>query len=123
MARTARQLAALGVTMAVAMSGSNTTSLSKGLGQDELGIELDGKKLFDKETFGGNGRTCLTCHSKDTGTLTLADVQRIIEKADPERQVPDPRRAGRGRSRHDARPGTRHHSPDHPIAAMALAGG
>ncbi len=83
MARTARQLAALGVTMAVAMSGSNTTSLSKGLGQDELGIELDGKKLFDKETFGGNGRTCLTCHSKDTGTLTLADVQRIIEKADP----------------------------------------
>ena len=83
MARTARQLAALGVTMAVAMSGSNTTSLSKGLGQDELGIELDGKKLFDKETFGGNGRTCLTCHSKDTGTLTLADVQRIIEKSDP----------------------------------------
>ena len=84
MARTARQLAALGVTMAVAMSGSNTTSLSKGLGQDEFGIELDGKKLFDKETFGGNGRTCLTCHSKNTGTLTLADVQRIIEKADPD---------------------------------------
>ena len=84
MARTARQLAALGVTMAVAMGGSNTTSLSKGLGQDELGIELDGKKLFDKETFGGNGRTCLTCHRKDTGTLTLADVQRIIEKADPD---------------------------------------
>ena len=83
MARTARQLAALGVTMAVAMSGGSTSSLSKGLGQDELGIELDGKKLFDKETFGGNGRTCLTCHSKDTGTLTLADVQRIIEKADP----------------------------------------
>jgi cytochrome c peroxidase len=84
MARTARQLAALGVTMAVAMGGGNTTSLSRGLGQDELGIELDGKKLFDKETFGGNGRTCLTCHRKDTGTLTLADVQRIIEKADPD---------------------------------------
>ena len=84
MARTARQLAALGVTMAVAMGGGNTTSLSRGLGQDELGIELDGKKLFDKETFGGNGRTCLTCHRKDTGTLTVADVQRIIEKADPD---------------------------------------
>ena len=59
-------------------------SLSNGLAQDELGIKLDGKKLFDKETFGGNGRTCLTCHSKDTGTLTLSDVQRIIDKADPD---------------------------------------
>ena len=83
MARTSRQLAALGVTIALALSSSSIASLSNGLGQDELGIELDGKKLFDKETFGGNGRTCLTCHSKDTGTLTLADVQRIIDKADP----------------------------------------
>ena len=46
--------------------------------------ELNGKKLFEKETFGGNGRTCQTCHSKHTGTLGLADVQRIIEKADPD---------------------------------------
>ena len=84
MARTARQAAALGVAMAVAISGSNNLSLTQGLGQDELGIELDGKKLFDKETFGGNGRTCQTCHRKDTGTLTLADVQRIIDKSDPD---------------------------------------
>ena len=70
--------------MALALSSGSNPSLSNGLGQDELGIELDGKKLFDKETFGGNGRTCLTCHSKDTGTLTLADVQRIIDKADPD---------------------------------------
>ena len=84
MARTARQAAALGVTMAVAISGSNNLSLTQRLGQDELGIELDGKKLFDKETFGGNGRTCQTCHRKDTGTLTLADVQRIIDKSDPD---------------------------------------
>jgi len=82
MARTARQLAALSVTMALALSSSSDTSLSNGLAQDELGIELDGKKLFDKETFGGNGRTCLTCHRKDTGTLTLSDVQRIIDNAD-----------------------------------------
>jgi cytochrome c peroxidase len=81
MARTSRQLAALGVTLAFALSSGS--SLSKGLGQDELGIELDGKKLFERETFGGNGRTCRTCHSKETGTLTLADVQRIIDKADP----------------------------------------
>ena len=84
MARTVRQLVALGVTMAFAISGGSDLSLSNGLGQDELGMELDGKKLFERETFGGNGRTCLTCHSKDTGTLTLADVQRIIDKADPD---------------------------------------
>ena len=47
-------------------------------------MELNGKKLFEKETFGGNGRTCQTCHSKHTGTLSLADVQRIIDKADPD---------------------------------------
>ena len=84
MARTSRQLAALGVTMALALSSGSYTSLSNALAQDELGIKLDGKKLFDEETFGGNGRTCLTCHSKDTGTLTLSDVQRIIDKADPD---------------------------------------
>ena len=82
MARTSRQLATVGVTIALALS-SSSAPLSNGVGQDELGIELGGKKLFDKETFGGNGRTCLTCHSKESGTLTLADVQRIIDKADP----------------------------------------
>lgn len=83
MARTVRQLALAGVVIAVVLSGASDASLTNGLGQDERGLELDGKKLFEKATFGGNGRTCRTCHSKDTGTLTLADVQRIIEKADP----------------------------------------
>src|SRR5262245_38766957 len=27
-----------------------------------------GRRLFERETFGGNGRTCSTCHSADTGT-------------------------------------------------------
>ena len=84
MARTVRQLALLGATIAFAISGASDVSFSNGLGQNELGIELDGKKLFEKATFGGNGRTCRTCHSKDTGTLTLPDVQRIIDKADPD---------------------------------------
>ena len=26
-----------------------------------------GRQLFERETFGGNGRTCLTCHSRRTG--------------------------------------------------------
>ena len=34
-----------------------------------------GKKIFETETFGGNGRTCRTCHSKKTGTVSVADVQ------------------------------------------------
>jgi len=84
MARPARQLAALAVTMAFGISQGGNLSLSQGLGQAELGIELDGKKLFEKETFGGNGRTCQTCHSKRTGTLTLDDVQRTLEKPDPD---------------------------------------
>jgi hypothetical protein len=33
------------------------------------------RRLFEKETFGGNGRTCVTCHSRETGTLSPADAQ------------------------------------------------
>ena len=82
MARTARQLAALGVTIAFGISQGGNLSLSLGLGQAELGmgIELDGKKLFEKETFGGNGRTCQTCHSKRTGTLTLDNVKMAVSR-------------------------------------------
>jgi cytochrome c peroxidase len=35
----------------------------------------DGRQLFDRETFGGNGRTCLTCHSRKTGTVSPADAR------------------------------------------------
>jgi cytochrome c peroxidase len=31
-------------------------------------------RLFDHETFGGNGRTCVTCHMPATGTITLQAV-------------------------------------------------
>jgi cytochrome c peroxidase len=36
---------------------------------------LEGQRLFDRETFGGNGRTCLTCHSRDTGTVSPRDAK------------------------------------------------
>ncbi len=36
---------------------------------------VNGKQLFENETFGGNGRTCRTCHSKDTGTLSPEEIQ------------------------------------------------
>ena len=35
---------------------------------------LEGRRLFTEETFGGNGRTCETCHSRRTGTFNPDDV-------------------------------------------------
>ena len=109
--------------MADPVALEHARSVLKGLGQAEARTQLDGKKLFDKETFGGNGRTCRTCHSKDTGTLTLADVQRIIEKGDPDDAflihdaLDDD---GVGTTRVQAHATIRIH---HPVAAVALAGG
>jgi cytochrome c peroxidase len=37
---------------------------------------LEGQRLFERETFGGNGRTCLTCHSRETGTVSPQDARR-----------------------------------------------
>jgi cytochrome c peroxidase len=37
---------------------------------------LKGRNLFERETFGGNGRTCLTCHSRETGTTSPQDARR-----------------------------------------------
>jgi len=34
----------------------------------------EGRRLFNEETFGGNGRTCSTCHSPSNGTLTLEQI-------------------------------------------------
>ena len=41
---------------------------------NSVGERRDGKRLFERETFGGNGRTCLTCHSVETGTVSPADA-------------------------------------------------
>jgi cytochrome c peroxidase len=38
----------------------------------------EGRRLFDEETFGGNGRTCLTCHSQKNGTFSPADARRRL---------------------------------------------
>lgn len=88
MSRTTSQRIASLVLIALATVACSPVapSLADTLDQAESDIGLDGnklhgKKLFKKETFGGNGRTCSTCHSKRTGTLTLADVRRIIHQA------------------------------------------
>ena len=54
---------------------ASTASKSKG---------NEGERLFRKETFGGNGRTCETCHSPSTGTLSPDDVrERLRDPTDP----------------------------------------
>jgi hypothetical protein len=42
----------------------------------------EGQRLFDHETFGGNGRTCRTCHSGDDGTIDPEEVNQRLA-ADP----------------------------------------
>jgi cytochrome c peroxidase len=35
---------------------------------------VEGQRLFVSEPFGGNSRTCVTCHTRENGTITLEDV-------------------------------------------------
>ena len=49
---------------------------------NSVGNRQDAKHLFERETFGGNGRTCATCHSSETGTISPEDAQRRF-KANP----------------------------------------
>lgn len=42
---------------------------------EALSANPNGKKLFEKETFDGNGRTCATCHGKHTGTVSPSEAQ------------------------------------------------
>src|SRR5262245_49219438 len=39
----------------------------------------EGKRLFEFETFGGNGRTCRTCHSLTTGTVSPKDANQLFK--------------------------------------------
>lgn len=41
-----------------------------------------GRKLFDEETFGGNGRRCVTCHSVNSGTFNPEEARARLA-ADP----------------------------------------
>jgi len=36
----------------------------------------EGKRLFERESFDGNGRKCSTCHTSATGTISPADVRK-----------------------------------------------
>jgi hypothetical protein len=71
----------------VVVGGREPIESSRGSSDQEsavLAINADdeGRRLFRKETFGGNGRTCETCHSPSTGTLSPEDV-RLKSPSDP----------------------------------------
>jgi hypothetical protein len=57
------------------------------VGMSELALgnhqKNEAKRLYEEETFGGNGRTCSTCHGKETGTLSPDDVEERF-LADPD---------------------------------------
>jgi cytochrome c peroxidase len=67
--------------LAVALCVGAMVSLVSAQGAS-VGNRNDGKRLFERETFGGNGRTCVTCHSPETGTVSPADAQKRLQ-ADP----------------------------------------
>lgn len=46
----------------------------------------EGRRLFDEETFGGNGRRCVTCHSPETGTISPAEVAELLA-SDPTNEL------------------------------------
>jgi cytochrome c peroxidase len=54
-------------------------ALADGSGAD-AGREPNGRRLFERETFGGNGRTCQTCHSAGTGTVSPDDARRRFRR-------------------------------------------
>ena len=59
-----------------------TAALDVGCGSGDKAanhVSTSGQHLFDEETFGGNGRTCRTCHSSENGTLTTTQVETLFE--------------------------------------------
>jgi cytochrome c peroxidase len=59
-----------------ARSGPSATTVSRPeLPDQPLRDLFEAERLFDRETFGGNGRTCLTCHSRETGTVSPSQAR------------------------------------------------
>jgi cytochrome c peroxidase len=71
----------LGSLVAVSAGGPLSAGTDDGPKTDDHSPHLlVGRRLFEKETFGGNGRTCETCHSRETGTVSPDDAQRRLTR-------------------------------------------
>jgi cytochrome c peroxidase len=70
-----------------AQTAQDAAAIAQNVLPDDLSLDgqalrdfLEGRRLFEQETFRGNGRTCLTCHSRKTGTVSPKDAQaRFLE--------------------------------------------
>ncbi len=74
-----RQLVALGC----AASGNAADEELDEIEGGGHGGHDDGEDLFEDETFGGNGRTCATCHPSEhgqSGTLSPRNVQDLFRR-------------------------------------------
>lgn len=69
------------VCMAIAMLTIAWQALAdKNAVADDPHLKQEAQRLFEEETFGGNGRTCLTCHSRQTGTVSPDDaLERFLD--------------------------------------------
>lgn len=65
----------VGVIFVTAIVSGQSRGAGAGPGQ-----ALNGKRLFEEATFGGNGRTCETCHSHDTGTISPQDAAKRFKQ-------------------------------------------
>jgi hypothetical protein len=67
-----------GVSGSAGSGGSSGSAGSGGSPDDgDEDVSLDPEYLFTKEQFGGNGRTCVTCHTAGTGTISPAQIQAL----------------------------------------------
>jgi len=74
-----KALCTLGLVTAVAAYATALLSAQGNAAAANGTAVSEGKRLFERETFGGNGRTCRTCHSAQTGTVSPADAQRLFQ--------------------------------------------
>ena len=109
MARTARQLAALGVTIAFATKRwQQRYPFRRGLARTSLASSSTARSSSTRRRSAAMGvrarpATARTRVPSPWPTCSGSSIRRTPTT------LPDPRRAGRRRRRHDARPGTRHH--------------
>jgi hypothetical protein len=69
--RAALALALAGLVLAIGLNAGVAAH-----DEDDVRSHVEsGRRLFERETFGGNGRTCLTCHSRRTGTVSPEEAR------------------------------------------------
>jgi cytochrome c peroxidase len=67
-------VALLGAVLSFSVRGDDDANRA-GQNPKAAGHVENGKFLFENETFGGNGRTCATCHGKQTGKFSIKEAQ------------------------------------------------